>query len=124
MTGVDSLERQATNNAVEKRVLIRAATKLSGIWRYPAAPILENNMGRFLTPKDLHEAKREQEIWNSMLKRGEIDPSKFVRTEYVVCGCGVEGCGFITTWKKDYPNVVDLEEQQRLYQEWLAFHKV
>jgi hypothetical protein len=78
--------------------------------------------GRFLSKLDIHEARREQEIWNSMLKRGLIDPSKFVRTQYVVCGCGVRGCGFITQWLKTYPDVVDLEEQRRLYQEWLEFH--
>lgn len=71
---------------------------------------------------DIHEARREQEIWNSMLKRGLIDPSKFVRTAYVVCGCGEPGCGFITRWMKDQPNVVDLKEQQELYQKWLEYH--
>lgn len=78
--------------------------------------------GKFMSRKDLHEARREQEIWNSMLKRGEIDPTKFVRTAYVVCGCGAEGCGFITRWMKDYPNVVDLEQQKFLYQKWLEEH--
>ena len=76
-----------------------------------------------MTKRDLHEARREQEIWNSMLKRGLIDPSKFVRTAYVVCGCGAEGCGFITRWMKDYPNVVDLEQQRFLYEKWLEEHK-
>jgi hypothetical protein len=78
--------------------------------------------GKFMSRKDLHEARREQEIWNSMLKRGEIDPTKFVRTAYVVCGCGAEGCGFITRWMKDYPDVVDLEQQKALYQKWLEEH--
>ena len=78
--------------------------------------------GRFMSRRDLHEARREQEIWNSMLKRGEIDPTKFVRTAYVVCGCGAEGCGFITRWLKEYPNVVDLEQQRALYQKWLEEH--
>ena len=57
-----------------------------------------------------------------MLKRGEIDPSKFVRTQYIVCGCGVEGCGFITKWLKTQPNVVDLEQQKFLYRKWLEEH--
>ena len=78
--------------------------------------------GKFLSPKDLSAAKYEQEIWNSMLKRGLIDPTKFVRTGYVVCGCGAEGCGFITRWMKDYPNVVDLEQQKFLYNKWLEEH--
>ena len=78
--------------------------------------------GKFMSRRDLHEARREQEIWNSMLKRGEIDPTKFVRTAYVVCGCGAEGCGFITRWLKEYPNVVDLEQQRALYQKWLEEH--
>lgn len=79
--------------------------------------------GKFMTKRDLHEARREQEIWNSMLKRGLIDPSEFVRTAYVVCGCGAEGCGFITQWMKDYPHVVDLEQQRFLYEKWLEEHK-
>ena len=54
--------------------------------------------GRYLSRKALHEARREEEIFNSMVRRGEIDTSKFTRTAYVVCGCGVEGCGFITKW--------------------------
>jgi hypothetical protein len=79
-------------------------------------------MGKYLSPKDLSAAKYEQEIWDSMLKRGLIDPSKFVRTHYVVCGCGAEGCGFITRWMKDQPNVVDLEQQKFLYNKWLEEH--
>lgn len=78
--------------------------------------------GKFMSPKDLSAAKYDQEVWNSMLNRGEIDPSKFVRTHYVVCGCGVEGCGFITRWLKNQPNVVDLEQQKFLYQKWLEEH--
>lgn len=78
--------------------------------------------GRWMTNKDLAAAKFEQEVWNSMLKRGLIDPTKFTRTQYIVCGCGVEGCGFITKWMKGYPNVVDLEQQKFLYQKWLEEH--
>lgn len=78
--------------------------------------------GKFLSPTDLSAAKFEQEIWNSMLKRGLIDPSKFVRTQYVVCGCGAEGCGFITRWMTDCLNVVDLEKQKFLYRKWLEEH--
>jgi hypothetical protein len=78
--------------------------------------------GKFLSKLDIHETRREQEIWNSMLKRGLIDPSKFVRTAYVACGCGAPGCGFIARWMKNHPNVVDLKEQQELYQKWLEYH--
>lgn len=78
--------------------------------------------GKFLSRVDLAAAKREQEIWNSMLNRGLIDPSQFVRTAYVVCGCGAPGCGFITRWMKDQPNVIDLEQQKFLYQKWLEEH--
>lgn len=78
--------------------------------------------GKFMSPRDVHVARREHEIWNSMLKRGEIDPNQFVRTAYVVCGCGAEGCGFITRWMKTQPNVIDLEQQRELYQRWLEHH--
>ena len=79
--------------------------------------------GRFLSKLDIHEARREQEIVNSMIKRGEIDPTKSVREQYVVCGCGVKGCGFITRWLKKDPWNVDLAEQKKIYEEWLEFHK-
>lgn len=78
-------------------------------------------MGKYLTQKEINIARHEQEVWNSQLKRGLIDPSQFVRTHYVVCGCGAEGCGFITRWTKDWH--IDLEEQQQLYQRWLEEHK-
>ncbi len=77
-------------------------------------------MGKYLTQKEINIARHEQEVWNSRLKRGLIDPSQFVRTHYVVCGCGAEGCGFITRWAKD--RHIDLEEQQQLYQRWLEEH--
>lgn len=76
-------------------------------------------MGKRLSLKEINMARHEQEVWNSMLKRGAIDPTKGVRTQYVVCGCGAEGCGFITRWMKNDPWNVDLEQQQELYQQWL-----
>ena len=52
---------------------------------------------RWMTPKDLSAAVRAQNILNSRVKRGEIDaPAKF---SYVVCGCGEEGCGFISCYE-------------------------
>lgn len=84
-------------------------------------------MGKFLSQKEINMARHEQEIWNSMLKRGLIDPSQFVRTGYVVCGCGAEGCGFITQWRKRWHDGTicnpDLAEQKELYNEWLEAHK-
>ncbi|MFZ9740806.1 MAG: hypothetical protein ACO3CQ_02820 [Candidatus Nanopelagicaceae bacterium] len=53
---------------------------------------------RWMTPKDLSAAVRAQNILNSRVKRGEIEqPTKY---SYVVCGCGEEGCGFISCVKK------------------------
>lgn len=49
-------------------------------------------MGKFLSKADLMAAKHEQEVFNSKINRGEIDPTTYVRTQYVVCGCGAEGC--------------------------------
>ena len=31
-----------------------------------------------------------------MIKRNEVQKEDFTNTRYVVCGCGVDGCGFIT----------------------------
>ena len=54
-----------------------------------------------MTPKDLSSAVRAQEIFNSRVKRGEIDMKDIARTRYVVCGCGEEGCGFMgILWKE------------------------
>jgi len=53
---------------------------------------------RWMTPKDLSAAIRAQNILNSRVKRGEIEqPTKY---SYVMCGCGEEGCGFISCVKK------------------------
>ncbi len=79
--------------------------------------------GKKLTPKEIAMARHEMEVWNSQLARGLIDPSQFVRTQYVVCGCGAEGCGFITRWMKNAPNVLDLQEQKRLYEQYLLEHQ-
>lgn len=61
--------------------------------------------GRFMTKRDLESAKRAQEIFNSRINRGEIDPASFSRTHYTVCGCGVEGCGFISKWPAPDANI-------------------
>jgi hypothetical protein len=76
-------------------------------------------MGRRLTPKGLSAARFEQEVFNSQIKRGEIDPNDDVREEYVVCGCGVEGCGFMTRWLKSDPWNVDLKAEHERYNRWL-----
>jgi hypothetical protein len=80
-------------------------------------------MGRRLTPIDISAAKFEQEVFNSRIKRGEVDPGTFVRTQYVVCGCGVEGCGFISLWKKTDPWNVDLKEEHEKYNRRLLENK-
>jgi hypothetical protein len=57
--------------------------------------------GKFLRHADLVSAKKEEEIFNSMLKRGEIkDPEEIVRTHHVACGCGAPGCVFISVQRK------------------------
>jgi uncharacterized UPF0160 family protein len=64
--------------------------------------------GRFLSPRDLSAAKHEMEIFNSMLKRGEVKAAeRIVKTSHVVCGCGVPGCIFIHA-KRD-----ETEEQRK-----------
>jgi hypothetical protein len=46
---------------------------------------------------DMIAARREQDIFNSRLKRGEVDnPHQIVRTLHVICGCGAQGCVFIS----------------------------
>ena len=52
--------------------------------------------GRFLSPKDLAAAKKVEEAFNALRRRGEIRaPEEIVRLHHVVCGCGAEGCVFM-----------------------------
>lgn len=53
-------------------------------------------MGRRMTKADIASAIRSEKVFNSMFKRGEIDLSGVSRIQYVVCGCGEEGCGFVS----------------------------
>lgn len=55
----------------------------------------------WMTKKDIASAIRAQNIFNSRVKRGEIDVKNILSTRYVVCGCGEEGCGFLSVVKKD-----------------------
>jgi hypothetical protein len=56
--------------------------------------------GRWLTPKDMAAAKRHEVIWNAHIKRGLLDLTKIAKMQHVVCGCGEEGCLFITAYNK------------------------
>lgn len=57
--------------------------------------------GRFLTGKDMSAAKHEMEAFNSLVKRGELETTKTPNdTIHVVCGCGAEGCIFISARHK------------------------
>lgn len=59
-------------------------------------------MGRWLTQKDMSSAKYSTEAFNSALKRGEIKRADdILATRHVVCGCGAEGCIFISVTRKD-----------------------
>ena len=80
-------------------------------------------MGKRLSLKEINIAKHEEEVFNSRVKRGEVDTGKYVKTHYVVCECGQEGCGFITRWMKSQDNVVDLAEEKEDYQKWLKDHQ-
>lgn len=59
-------------------------------------------MGRFLSQKDISAAKYETEVYNARVKRGEINADEISRTQHVVCGCGAEGCIFMTRWFHKY----------------------
>lgn len=50
------------------------------------------NRKRFFTAYDMAEAKRSESIYNSMVKRGDVDKK---HTDIAVCGCGSEGCFII-----------------------------
>ena len=53
--------------------------------------------GAWINRFDLNAAKHSSEVFNSMLKRGEIkDADKIVRSILVICRCGAPGCVFIS----------------------------
>lgn len=53
-------------------------------------------MGKYLKKVDMVVAKKEEEIFNSRLKRGAIEkPDTIQKTYHVVCGCGAPGCVFL-----------------------------
>ena len=54
-----------------------------------------------MTKKDIASAIRAQNVFNSLVKRGEVDVKNILSTRYVVCGCGEEGCGFISVDRKN-----------------------
>jgi len=56
---------------------------------------------RWMGKKDIAAAIRAQNIYNSWVKRGEIDVKEVLSTHYVVCGCGEPGCGFLSIHRKD-----------------------
>lgn len=56
-------------------------------------------MGRWMKKADIVSAIRSQNVFNSMVKRGEVRVCDILRTQYVVCGCGEEGCGFLSMTK-------------------------
>jgi hypothetical protein len=49
-----------------------------------------------MTTKDLSAAVRARDIMNSRVKRKEIEEPKHYG--HVVCGCGEEGCIFISIY--------------------------
>lgn len=58
--------------------------------------------GRRLSPKDIAAARHEMEVFNSMLKRGEVVNADLIeRLHHVVCGCGAEGCIFISAQRRE-----------------------
>jgi len=57
--------------------------------------------GKYLSRRDIAAARRGMEIFNSMLKRGEvINADQIERLHHVVCGCGAEGCIFISAQRR------------------------
>jgi hypothetical protein len=58
--------------------------------------------GRRLSQKDMAAARHTTEVFNSLRNRGEIkDADKIVRERHIVCGCGAEGCIFISAQREE-----------------------
>jgi hypothetical protein len=68
-------------------------------------------MGRFLSQKDMSAARHEQEVHNSLIKRGEMpNADQIVRSQHVVCGCGAEGCIFISN-RRETPEQLEFDKK-------------
>jgi hypothetical protein len=65
----------------------------------------------FQTQRGTSEIRHSMDIYNSALKRGEIkNADSIVREHFVICGCGAEGCGFVSVIRKDDKSVECLKE--------------
>jgi len=53
-------------------------------------------MGRKLSIKEMNIIKHDDAVRNAKKNRGEIDYSNVLREQHVVCGCGEEGCVFVS----------------------------
>jgi hypothetical protein len=51
-------------------------------------------MGRRLSQKEMNMIKHDEEVYNSRVKRGEIEEKEGGRHSIHVCGCGATGCAF------------------------------
>lgn len=52
--------------------------------------------GRRLSIHEMNMVRHSDEVTNSMIKRGVYTPKENVRSQHVVCGCGAEGCVFVS----------------------------
>jgi len=83
--------------------------KLKGLKKYIKNFKSTKYFKRFLTSKDMAEARREEAIFNSMVKRGEL-PHK--HTDMTVCGCGSEGCIFCS-YREPYLPLKHKEKEKK-----------
>ncbi len=56
---------------------------------------------KFQTGLGMRLIRHDMDIYNSALKRGLIERTdEIVREHFVICGCGAEGCGFISVIRR------------------------
>lgn len=61
-----------------------------------------SNFVKLQTQRGMAKIRFDMEVFNSMLKRGLVrDSDKISRLNYVICGCGVAGCGFTSVQRHE-----------------------
>lgn len=57
---------------------------------------------KYQTLLGMSRLRHDAEVFNSQLKRNEIEnPENILSWQQTICGCGIEGCGFIRVNRKE-----------------------
>jgi hypothetical protein len=67
---------------------------------------------KFQTLRGMGVMRHDMDVFNARLRRGEIENADdIVRTQYIICGCGAEGCGFHSVLRRHDENARVMREE-------------